>query len=329
MVKVFTIIGLFLVIAGVPGLYWCSFQNDQQQQQIAACKAKYKHQVDDYFQKLTGSSLKAADANAIDVATTTPNPEKMKPSERLQYQQERLLADIDELAEATLSIPPNADVVYGDNWRQKVADYKDKKLSRAAIQVASVTASLAGGVLFVTALVFAFFRIIASGIKWGVKAASGKGRPQQPDNNSRPIPQERIAPPVVAVVNTPAPAAKAPGTTAEEFRKMLAAQAESLKETNDQLKNLTNLLQQRTPDHEQNLAKRLEKGFKSQHDSFKHENDLLKKVTDDIRKAVESQSQDISAAIRSDQWPFSLSAGNSHAQSPRNFVTHSHCVWRV
>ncbi|HEY5139476.1 MAG TPA: hypothetical protein VIJ25_09215, partial [Methylococcales bacterium] len=170
MVKVFTIIGLFLVIAGVPGLYWCSFQNDQQQQQIAACKAKYKHQVDDYVQKLTGSSLKATDANAIDAATAAPNPEKMKPSERLQYQQERLLADIDELAEATIAVPPNADVLYGDNWRQKVAEYKKNKQFTAAVQVASVTGAIAGVVLFVMAIVFAFFRIIAAGIGWVVRA---------------------------------------------------------------------------------------------------------------------------------------------------------------
>ena len=76
MVKVFIIIGLFLVIAGIPGLYWCSFQNEQQQQQIAVCKSKYKHQVDEYFQKLTGSSLKATDANALDVAAATPNRRK-------------------------------------------------------------------------------------------------------------------------------------------------------------------------------------------------------------------------------------------------------------
>ena len=300
MVKVFIIIGLFLTIAGVPGLYWCSFQNDQQQRQIATCKAKYKHQVDDYVQKLTGSSLKATDANAIDVATAAPNPEKMKPSERLQYQQERLLADIEELAKATISMPPNADILYGDNWQQKVAEYKHNKQFTAAVQILSVTVVIAGGVLFVAALIFALFRIMAAGIGWVVKSVSGNDRQQQPDNRGRPLRQERVAAPVVAVTNTPAPAVKSPGPTAEEFRKLLVAQTENLKETVDQLKSLAGVLKQRTAEHEHNLTKRLEKGFKIQHASFKHENDLLKKVADDIHRAVESQSHDLSAAIKSE-----------------------------
>jgi hypothetical protein len=277
-------------------------QNDQQQQQIAVCKAKYKHQVDEYVQKLTGSSLKASDANVIDVATAAPNPEKMKPSERLQYQQERLLADIDELAEATISIPINADVLYGDNWRQKVIEYKKNKQFIAAVQVASVTGAIAGVVLFVAAITCAFFRIIAAGIGWVVKATSGNGRqPQQPDNSSKPIPQERIAPPVVtAVTNSPVPLAKPAGPTAEEFRKQLMMQTENLKVAVDQLKNLTGILQQQAAEHDYTLAKRLEKGFKIQHASFKHENDLLKKVADDIQKAVESQSDEFSAAIRNE-----------------------------
>ena len=288
------------MIAGVPGLYWCSFQNDQQQQQIAACKAKYKHQVDDYVQKLTGSSLKATDANAIDAATAAPNPEKMKPSERLQYQQERLLADIDELAEATIAVPPNADVLYGDNWRQKVAEYKKNKQFTAAVQVASVTGAIAGVVLFVMAIVFAFFRIIAAGIGWVVRAVSGSGRQQQPDNSSKPIPQERVVPQVVAATNSSVPAVKTAGPTAEEFRKQLMMQTENLKDAVDQLKNLTGVLQQQAAEHDHTLAKRLEKGFKIQHASFKHENDLLKKVADDIRNAVESKSDDLSTAIRSE-----------------------------
>jgi hypothetical protein len=286
MVKVFIIIGLFLAIAGVPGLYWCSFQNEQQQQQIAVCKSKYKHQVDEYFQKLTGSSLKATDANALDVAMATPNPEKMKPSERLQYQQERLLADIDELAEANLPIPPNAEVVYGDSWRQKVAEYKDKKQSRTAVQVASATALIAGGVLFVAAIVFAFFRLIAAGVGWIVRGFRKKDAGEIPCTQSKSRPQEYSTPPIIAATNSPAPA-KPSGTTAEEFRKQLVAQTENLKETVDQLKNLAGNLEKRAAEHDTNLAKRLEKGFKAQHESFKHENDLLKKSQEIAQSAHE------------------------------------------
>ena len=297
MVKVFIIIGLFLAIAGVPGLFWYSFQSDQQQQQIAVCKSKYKHQVDDYVQKLTGSSLKASDANVIDVASASPNPEKMKPSERLQYQQERLFADIDDLADATMAIPLNAEVLYGDDWRQKVADYKDKKQFRATIQVSSVTAMIAGGVLLIAAVIFAFFRLMTVGIGWMVKTANGKNR-QQPDDRGRAISQERVVPMAVAGANGTASAAKPAGPTAEEFRKQLMVQTENLKDAVDQLKNLTGVLQQQAAEHDQTLAKRLEKGFKIQHASFKHENDLLKKVADDIRNAVASQSDDISTVIR-------------------------------
>lgn len=299
MVKVFIIIGLFLAIAGVPGLYWCSFQNDQQQQQIAVCKSKYKHQVDEYFQKLTGSSLKATDINTLDVATAAaPNPEKMTLSERLQYQHERLFADIDELAEANLPIPPNADVVYGDNWRQKVAEYKKNKQFIAAVQVASFTGSIAGVVLLAAAIIFAFFRVIATCVRWVSTALRG-GQPQPPEIGGRPLPQERIAAPVVAVVNSPAPAAKTPTTTAEEFRKMLAAQAESLKETNDQLKHLADTLEKRAAEHDMNLAKRLEKGFKIQHASFKHENDLLKKSQEIAQSAHDEMVRLFSDQINS------------------------------
>jgi hypothetical protein len=326
MVKVFIIIGLFLAIAGVPGLYWCSFQNDQQQQQITACKAKYKHQVDDYVQKLTGSSLKATDTNAIDVATAAPNPEKMKPSERTQYQQERLLADIDELAEATIPTPPNANVVYGENWRQKVADYKDKKQSRTTIQVASVTGMIAGGVLFVAAMIFAFFRVMAAGIGWVVKGFRKKDTQEIPNQQSRPIQQERIAAPVAAAVNSPSPAAKPSGPTAEEFRKQLVAQTENLKETVDQLKNLAGDLEKQAAEHDANLARRLEKGFKIQHASFKHENDLLKKSQEiaqsahedmvrlfgeelnNVRRQIEELNKAVGASVSQKAEPADLSA---------------------
>ena len=64
-------------------------------------------------------------------------------------------------------------MVYGDGWRQKVAEYKEQKQHRAGVQMASATAEmLAGGVLFVTALVFLIFRIIAGGIGRTIKAVA-------------------------------------------------------------------------------------------------------------------------------------------------------------
>ena len=70
---------------------------------------------------------------------------------------------------------------------------------------------------------------------------------------------------------------------------MLVTQTESLKETVDQLKSLAGVLNERATEHDQNLTRRLAKGFKAQHDNFKQENDLLKTLAEDIRKAVRIQ----------------------------------------
>lgn len=312
MVKVFIIIGLLLVISGVPGLYWCNLENEQIKQRIGFCKSKYNHQIDEYVRNLTGSSLNGADIDSFD-ATAALNMEKMKPTQRLAYQQERLLAEIDELAESTKPVPENADLLYGSGWRQKVTDYKTKKQFLAKVQVASITAAIAGGVLLAAAIIFSIVRIAFAIIRWMIGKNSGRSRNQVIDRTEM-VQEIKAAPPASTVSNVPAQTVKT-NNTAEEFRKLLFAQTESLKETVDQLRQLATVLQQKTPENDHGVSKRIEKGFKSHTESLKQENDVLKEHIEHIRKAVETQANDLPKIIENSALTYVKAVKNEISKS--------------
>jgi hypothetical protein len=297
MVKVFIIIGLLLIFSGVPGLYWVSFENDQIQQKIEFCKAKYNRQVDEYIRNLGGESLSDADSRDPDAAAAS-DVEKMTPSQRLTYQQERLLADIDELAESKKSVPENADLLYGTGWRQKVIDYKNKKQLLATVQVSSVTAAIAGGVLLAAAFVFLIVRIIIGFIRWLMRLFGRKDERIAAKPKIKPVQEEKsVMPPTAVISNVSAPTVKAPNPTAEEFRRLLLAQTESIQQIAQQLKEAKAALRQDITDNNPGISEWLEKRFKSQAESVSQTTDTLKKLSEDIRNAVESQRNDLSKAM--------------------------------
>jgi hypothetical protein len=310
MVKAFVIIGLFLVLAGGPALYWCSLQAEQAEQRTSACKYKYKHDVEEYAKKFTAAS--SEDDTSDLIFPPTAYLEKMTQSQRQQAQQERLFADIEELAESAKSPSPDADLLYGSGWRQQVADFKKDKQLRTTVQVASVTAVASGGVLLATAVIFLIVRGIIWLIGLIIRPLKKTNRQEDPHKkvvqapvqsegftqlipNSAPRPSHaRSSPPAISQASSPPPS----GPTAEEFRKALLAQTESLKETAEELKQLAVAWQQHSLEHEQNLAKRLENDFsKAQAEGLKQEGELLKKLVGNIQESAEIRLDKLSKTI--------------------------------
>jgi len=179
MAKKFIILGVVLFLGGAAGLGWLALDNHISQGEAASDKPEsepvakqYLKQYKRYFQ----STLE----EQVDSAPGIDGYVKLKTeSQRRQEQQERLNADLQDLAAGERYNHRSGDLLYGENWKQKVTKYKARKeLTELIFSVSSATL-LAGLALVIGCFLLRLISKISSHLKKRPADAS-----EQVDENS-------------------------------------------------------------------------------------------------------------------------------------------------
>jgi len=163
MLKRFVIFGLVLLLGGSAEVGWTLVQRRKELLEAASCKLKYASEPDDYLKKYN-EWLKLAPEERTGVPFVLSEPGKGKTrAQQKKEQQERLRADLDKLATGEMVPHPFADVLYGENWREGLKRYKQRKERNEFVFTGSVVCASLGGTISVWCFLAWLFRRLFSG----------------------------------------------------------------------------------------------------------------------------------------------------------------------
>lgn len=183
MLKKLLIFGLILLVVGGLTLFWIINQMEQQEKLSADCRAKIISEPDPNIEKFSNINIMTYD-HQIDFTTEIEKYRVSKTPEKLQQEQnDRLLADKDKLASGQMDPGPIADILYGDNWQQKVEKYsKQKERNEFIFSTSMVTASL-GALVFGLCSITGIINLLT---KTMFKSKNQNNDTDQTDENKQP-----------------------------------------------------------------------------------------------------------------------------------------------
>ncbi|MHC4144274.1 MAG: hypothetical protein ACYSWW_14350 [Planctomycetota bacterium] len=161
--KKLAITSSILLIAGVSALGWTLAENRKDEREAALYKLKYSDRTAEYKKQYDEWLLLPPQERA---QLPLLLDEDGNPKTRAQLQreeQERLRADMAELAAGEITASPFSDVLYGDNWQQHVVEYRKQKEQRRQIFIGSAVCTSMGGLIYVWWLLLCIVRMIFKG----------------------------------------------------------------------------------------------------------------------------------------------------------------------
>ena len=120
------IIGLCILCLGGSSFWWLNSEHARYEQQASELKLKYRSEANEYIKKYEQWMLVPLEERSELISDLNINA-NLTPIEILQTQQERLKADMDKLAAGNMTVYPFSDEYYGNNWEEKVQQYKKQK----------------------------------------------------------------------------------------------------------------------------------------------------------------------------------------------------------
>lgn len=157
----YVIVAVLLVIAGIGGFSVTASWGNKEQRELAPYKENYSKQADELLRRFEGQSYLSPEEQIRLLRDGAQYGTKWLAEQKL-----RLKADIEELAVGEKQPGDFADLVYGENWRQEVEKYKQRK-ELSELTVTASTLSLSAGALI---LVFGICRWITRLIsRWPIQ----------------------------------------------------------------------------------------------------------------------------------------------------------------
>lgn len=205
MFKKLIISGLVLLIAGAAVLGWVLNEKSKVQKKAAQYQSKYGSEPDKYL-KLYTEWLQAAPESRAYLPWGLDENGKPKTEARLQQeQQERLEADLDKLAAGKNDTFPFADILYGQNWRQELNEYKKQKKTRENIFTASLACAFTGGGVITCGLLLWIGQILTNAssrlkktVTGGPKSQKSNKKPDQTNTKAKINPNAKVIGKVMA-----------------------------------------------------------------------------------------------------------------------------------
>jgi molecular chaperone GrpE (heat shock protein) len=148
MAKKFLIIGLVFVLAGVFALLWLGSRQAQWQKLRDKCGAKYAAGSEDFLQDW----LELPENRYTPISRQNDNGAARTIDDIRQEQFERFVADFDKLGNIEPRLYPVAQVLYGENWRQRLSEYNRRHKLEETLFAGSVICCCLGAALVLSSL---------------------------------------------------------------------------------------------------------------------------------------------------------------------------------
>jgi len=150
--KKYIILGLAMLVTGGAALGWTLNEGKKEQQRAAYYRSKYGSEPDEYL-KQYNEWLQLPSEQQANLPWWLDKYGKTKTEAQLQQeQQERLKADLEQLAAGKKEVPPFADILYGRNWQNELSKYKKQKQLKEYMFTGSISCACAGGAIFIWSL---------------------------------------------------------------------------------------------------------------------------------------------------------------------------------
>ncbi|TKJ37344.1 MAG: nucleotide exchange factor GrpE [Planctomycetes bacterium B3_Pla] len=171
--KKLAITASLLLIAGVSALGWALAEDRKDEREAALYKLKYSDRTAEY-QKQYDKWLLLPPQERAQLPLLLDEDGNPKSRTQLQREeQERLRADMAELAAGEITASPFSDVLYGDNWQQHVVEYRKQKGQRRQVFIGSAVCTLMGGLIYIWWLLLCMVRIIFKGSSGSKQLSAG------------------------------------------------------------------------------------------------------------------------------------------------------------
>jgi len=159
MFKKYVKLGLLILVTGSVVLGWVLVENNKDRQRAVYYKSKYGSDPEEYL-KQYNEWLQLPPEQRANLPWWLDKYGKGKTDDQLRKeQQERLNADLDKLATGKKEANPFADILYGEDWRIKLREYKKKRQIRGYIFTGSIVCAFTGGAIITYCLIFWVYQI--------------------------------------------------------------------------------------------------------------------------------------------------------------------------
>ena len=197
MIKKYVKLGLLLLVTGSAVLGWVHTEKSKDKQRAAFYKSKYVSDPEEYL-KQYNECLQLPPEQRANLPWWLDKYGKTKTENQLQKeQQERLNADMEKLATGNTDANPFADILYGENWRNKLNEYKKQRRMREHIFTGSIVCAVTGGAIVTCCLLLWIYQILmktSSNLRKSVAVVSRGQSPNKDKKTNQVVKKEHIYP---------------------------------------------------------------------------------------------------------------------------------------
>lgn len=175
--KIFIIGFLFLCIGGSL-LWWVISERQDQQREEENYKSKYGSETTEYIKQYEQWLLIPPDERTELPLGFDINANKTT-QQILQEQQERLIADMDKLSAGEMTVYPFVDDFYGQNWQERIVEYKKQKEQIEFLFTSSIVCTSIGGITIGWIILLGIARLFIKILKGLKKLVSRNTKTQE------------------------------------------------------------------------------------------------------------------------------------------------------
>jgi len=179
--KLWIIWAVVLIVAGAAGLVYVGLDRYAEQMRLQPYRERFSDTRDEYLAAYEQWSKLPPDVKAENPWGQGAYGGDKTTEQIAKEQPARLKADLLDLARGVKTPHPLADILYGPDWRQKVAEYRGRLALRENITIAATIALAAGaiGLLGLTS------RWLVGRLAHGAKAHESKAQARQAETEAR------------------------------------------------------------------------------------------------------------------------------------------------
>ncbi len=192
MIRKYIILGFTLMLVGAAAIQWIYIEKQKERKQANDHSSKQDSEINEYLQQYKQWLSLPPQERGEPPWTLDKNGQSKTNAQLQQEQDEKLKADIGKLAEGRIGTYPYADIIYGENWQNKVNKYRKLKELKETIFTGSIACICVGGTIVVCCLLIYPLRPVLRRFSFLRKLSAKvfKNRKEPKDNNPTKLNEE-------------------------------------------------------------------------------------------------------------------------------------------